>query len=137
MIAASGIPPERSAAIGYCFGGFAVLELARSGARLAAVASFHGLLTTARAAEPGGITTRILACTGDADPLVPPEDVAAFQAEMRAADADWQLLVHGGALHSYTNVDVDGLGDPRMAYDARADELSWAALLTHLGASLE
>lgn len=137
MVAASGIPPERSAAIGYCFGGFAVLELARSGARLAAVASFHGLLTTTRPAVPGAITTRILACTGDADPLVPPADVAAFQNEMRAADADWQLLVHGGALHSYTNIDVDGLGDPRMAYDPAAASLSWAALLAHLAASLE
>lgn len=136
MVAESAIPFGRTAAMGYCFGGFAALELARSGARLGAVASFHGLLTTACPAEPGSIAARILACTGDSDPLVPPEDVAAFQAEMRSARADWQLLVHGGALHSYTNVDVGSLGDPRMAYDANAAALSWSALLTHLDASL-
>ena len=121
------------AAIGYCFGGMAVLELARSGAALAGVASFHGILTTRLAAEPGAISAPIMASTGALDPLVPPEDVAAFQAEMTAARAAWHLLIHGGALHSYTNVDVDRLGDPRMAYDAAADRQSWDALLSFFG----
>jgi dienelactone hydrolase len=128
----SGIAPDRTAAIGYCFGGMAVLELARSGAPLAAVASFHGLLTTKAPARAGEVTARILAATGALDPLVPPHDLATFQHEMTAAGADWHLLVHGRALHSYTNVDVDGLGDPRMAYDASADRQSWAALLAFL-----
>ncbi|MFW2831724.1 dienelactone hydrolase family protein [Sphingomonas sp. ID0503] len=131
-VMAEGFTPDRIAAIGYCFGGAAVLELARSGAELAGVASFHGLLTTAASAERGAIRTRILASTGARDPLVPPADLATFQAEMDAADADWQLLVHGRALHSFTNRDVEGLGDPRMAYDAAADRQSWAALQAFL-----
>lgn len=132
LCAQAGLRPERVAAIGYCFGGFAVLELARSGAPLAAVASFHGLLTTRAPAERGTITARVLACTGALDPLVPQADVAAFQAEMIAAGADWHLLVHGRALHSYTNVDVDRLGDPRMRYDEAADQLSRTSLLRFL-----
>ncbi|MBW8910525.1 MAG: dienelactone hydrolase family protein [Sphingomonas sp.] len=125
---ASMLSSDRIAAIGYCFGGLAVLELARSGAPLSAVASFHGLLTTSVPAAAGAIAARVLACTGALDPLVPPEDVAAFQAEMTAAVADWQLIVYGRALHSFTNEAVDGMGDPRMAYDPLADRQSWAAL---------
>jgi len=134
--AEAGLPPARMAAIGYCFGGWAVLELARSGAALAMVASFHGLLATTGPARAGAIRARVLACTGALDPLVPPADVAAFQAEMTAAGADWQLLVHGRARHSYTNQAVDGLGDPRMAYDEGAADLSWTVLLTELRRAL-
>ncbi len=133
---ASGLPSERTAAIGYCFGGMAVLELARSSAPLAAVGSFHGLLTTRERARPGEIAARIFAATGALDPLVPPADIATFQAEMTAADADWQLLIYGRAMHSFTNRDVDGLGDPRMRYDAAADRQSWAALLGFLDETL-
>jgi dienelactone hydrolase len=132
LVSLSGIAPESIAAIGYCFGGTAVLELARSGAAVAAVASFHGLLTTSLPARAHGIQARILACTGALDPLVPLNDVTAFQLEMDAAAADWQLLVHGRALHSFTNADVDRLGDSRMGYDPAAASLSWAALLNHL-----
>lgn len=132
----TGFAPSRIAAIGYCFGGLAVLELARAGSPLAAVASFHGLLTTTAPADPGALRTRVLACTGALDPLVPPADVAAFQAEMMAAGADWQLAVYGRALHSFTNEAVDGLGDPRMAYDAQADRASWATLLGFLDDSV-
>jgi dienelactone hydrolase len=128
---------DRVAAIGYCFGGLAVLELARSGADVAAVASFHGLLTTAAPAGPGAIRTRVAAFTGALDPLVPPEDIAVFQGEMSAAGADWRLIVYGRALHSFTNMGVAGLGDPRMAYDAEADADSWAALLRFFDASFE
>lgn len=136
LAAASGVSPARTAAIGYCFGGFAVLELARSGVALGAVASFHGLLTTQRPAAPGGIAARVAVYTGALDPLVPPADVAGFQAEMMAAGADWQMSVYGRALHSFTNVDVDALSDPRMAYDAEAHERSWAALLGFLDDAL-
>lgn len=129
---AADTPPERVAAIGYCFGGMAALELARSGAPVAAVVSFHGLLTTRAPAEKGAMKARVLACTGARDPLVPPEQIAAFQAEMSRAEADWHLLVHGRALHSYTNVDVDRLGDPRMAYDGAADRQSWSAMHSFL-----
>jgi dienelactone hydrolase len=126
------VDPSRLAAIGYCFGGAAVLELARSGAPLAAVVSFHGLLTTEEPAQPGAIQARILACTGAKDPLVPLADVAAFQEEMAAVEADWQLIVYGQALHSFTNRNVRGMGDPRMDYDPSADRQSWAAALMFL-----
>lgn len=133
---ASGCDAGSIAAIGYCFGGFAVLELARSGAAVAAVASFHGLLTTRRPAEPAMIRSQIAAFTGAKDPLVPPADIAEFQCEMMAAGAQWQLTIYGQALHSFTNRDVDDLGDPRMGYDATAHEQSWAALLRFLNDAL-
>jgi len=127
---------ERLVAIGYCFGGMAVLELARSGAPVRAVASFHGLLTTRAPASPGAIRAKVAAYTGAKDPLVPPEDIAAFQAEMMAADADWQLSIYGQAWHSFTNIGVKDSPDPRMGYDPEADAQSWAAALGFLESSL-
>ena len=127
---------KHSAAIGFCFGGFAVLELARSGTPVAAVASFHGLLTTARPAAKGEINTRIAVFTGARDPLVPAADITTFQQEMSQAMADWQVTVYGKALHSFTNQDVDTLGDPRMAYDEAAHRMSWNALIDFLDAHL-
>jgi dienelactone hydrolase len=131
-----GVDPERLVAIGYCFGGLAVLELARSGAPVRAVASFHGLLTTKAPAEPGAIRAKVAAYTGAKDPLVPPEDIAAFQAEMMAADADWQLTVYGQAWHSFTNIGVKDSPDPRMGYDPDADRQSWVAALMFLDNAL-
>jgi dienelactone hydrolase len=130
------ISPARTAAIGYCFGGTAALELARGGAAMAAAISFHGLLTTDLPAKAGELTAKILACTGARDPLVPPGDVAAFQEEMAAAEADWQLIVYGRALHSFTNPNVAGMGDPRMDHDPSADRQSWAAALHFLDEAL-
>lgn len=128
--------PEQTAAIGYCFGGFSVLELARSGAPVRAVASFHGLLTTNRPANAEQAMPAIAVYTGALDPLVPPDDVAGFQGEMMAARADWQMSIHGRALHSFTNKDVAALGDPRMAYDQQAHSQSWDALLNFLDFTL-
>jgi len=130
--AETGISASRTVAIGYCFGGTAVIELARGGSEVAAVASFHGLLTTRRRAERGSIRARVAAFTGALDPLVPPEDVAAFQAEMAVAGADWQLSVYGRAWHSFTNIGVQGSADSRMRYDPVADRLSWAAALAFI-----
>lgn len=137
LAALPGVEADRVVALGYCFGGFAVLELARSGAPVRAVASFHGLLTTMRPARAGEMTSRIAAFTGAKDPLVPPEHIAAFQSEMMQAQADWQLSIYGRALHSFTNVAVEGLNDPRMAYDREADEASWAAMLGFFDASFD
>jgi dienelactone hydrolase len=128
--------PERLAAIGYCFGGMAVLELARSGAPVRAVASFHGLLTTRAPAAPGMIRATVAAYTGAQDPLVPPEDIAAFQAEMAAAGADWRLTVYGQAWHSFTNIGVRDSPDPRMRYDPEADADSWASCVRFLEGAL-
>lgn len=129
--------PERLVAIGYCFGGTAVLELARSGAPVRAVASFHGLLTSRAPAAPGAIRAKVAAYTGAKDPLVPPEDVAAFQTEMMAVDADWQLTVYGQAWHSFTNIGVQDSPDPRMRYDPEADAQSWAAALQFLDGAID
>jgi dienelactone hydrolase len=137
LAAVPGVDPERLVAIGYCFGGLAVLELARSGAPARAVASFHGLLTTKAPAAPGAIRARVAAYTGAKDPLVPAEDIAAFQAEMMAADVDWQLTVYGRAWHSFTNIGVKDSPDPRMGYDPDADRQSWAAALMFLNGAIE
>ncbi len=131
------LPVERTVALGYCFGGTAVLELARTGTPLAAVASFHGLLTTRSPAAPDAVRTRVAAFTGGLDPLVPPDDVAAFGREMTGAHADWQLTVYGQAWHSFTNIGVIGSPDPRMRYDPVADRLSWAAALAFFDAAFD
>lgn len=125
MLDLTGLDPRRTAAIGYCFGGTAVLELARWGSPVAAVLSFHGLLTTRHPAERGKVRAAVAAFTGALDPLVPARDVAAFQEEMTAAEVDWQLSVYGTAWHSFTNEGVIGLSDSRMRYDPVADRLSW------------
>ena len=116
------------AAIGFCMGGQAALELARDGAPLFAVASFHGLLDTGLPAEPGKISARILVCHGDADPMVPRSQVLAFWEEMDAAQANWHFHAYSGVKHGFTNpARVEG--NPAVAYDASADRQSWAAML--------
>lgn len=116
------------AAIGFCMGGRAVLELARAGADIRAAISFHGLLATDTPA-PGRLAPVILVCHGDADPMVPREDVAAFEAEMDAGEAQWQLMVFGGAKHGFTDPASDQRDSPAVAYDARADRQSWSAAM--------
>jgi dienelactone hydrolase len=130
--AETGLPSSSVAAIGYCFGGYAVLELARSRVKARAVASFHGLLTTPRRASPGEVHAPILVSTGLMDPLVPDADVTAFEKEMSEAGADWHLLKHARAYHSFTNATVDRLADARMRYDPVADAVSWSALISFL-----
>ena len=124
--AAAGLP---LAAIGYCMGGQAVLEAARMNLPLAAVASFHGILSTdIPATEP--IAPRILVCHGDKDPLVPRAQVAAFEEEMDRAGAEWHLHVYGNARHGFTDPEADSHGIPALAYDASAGRQSWAAMLS-------
>lgn len=134
LLVESGLTASHVAAMGYCFGGYATLELARSGVAAAAVVSFHGLLSSPAPARPGDIRAPILVATGALDPLVPPEQVAAFEQEMRSAEADWHLLTHGRAYHSFTNEGVERLNDPRMHYDPAADAISWAAAMAFLDA---
>ncbi|MFA5940406.1 MAG: dienelactone hydrolase family protein [Sinimarinibacterium sp.] len=107
----------RVAAIGFCFGGATVIELARSGDDVAAVVSFHGNLSLPGDIASAPIRTRILALHGDADPYVPAEQVNAFVDEMRAAKADWQLVRFGGAVHSFTDPDANQPG--KAMYDAK------------------
>lgn len=121
---ASGLP---IAAIGFCMGGGAVLELAREGAPLAAVVSFHGLLGTELPAEPGAVHARILVCHGDADPMVPRSQVMKFWEEMDVAGGDWHFHSYAGVKHGFTNP-YPVQGNPAVAYDASADRQSWAAM---------
>jgi dienelactone hydrolase len=97
----------RRAAVGFCFGGGNVLELARDGADMAAVVSIHGDLKTAQAAKPGAIKASLLVTHGAPDPVVPKADRDAFESEMEAAGAQWQMLVFSGALHAYTDQGAD------------------------------
>jgi dienelactone hydrolase len=125
----SGVDGLALGAIGFCMGGQAALELARDGAPLFAVTSFHGLLDTGLPAEPGAITARILVCHGDTDPMVPRSQVLAFWEEMDAAQADWHFHSYSGVKHGFTNpAKVEG--NPAVAYDASADRQSWAAMLS-------
>jgi dienelactone hydrolase len=120
--------PKRVAAIGYCFGGTCVLELARSGADVAGVVSFHGGLATANPADAKNIRGKVLVLHGGDDPHVPPKDVAAFEDEMRSAGVDWQLVVYGGAVHAFTNPGAGNDKSGGAAYNAAADRRSWEAM---------
>jgi dienelactone hydrolase len=119
---------KRIAAIGYCFGGTCVLELARSGADIAGVVSFHGGLSTPNPADAKNIQCKVLVCHGGNDTFESPEEVAAFQREMRDANVDWQMNIYGGAVHSFTNPNADKAGIPGVAYNERADKRSWQAM---------
>jgi dienelactone hydrolase len=115
------------AAIGFCMGGGAVLELAREGAPLKAVVSFHGLLTTELPAEPGKISARILVCHGDADPMVPRSQVVDFWEEMDASKGNWHFHSYAGVKHGFTNPGSPA-DNPALGYDQSADRQSWASM---------
>lgn len=122
-------------AIGYCFGGAVVLEAARAGRALAVVASFHGSLGTDHPAEAETLRAEILVFNGAADPLVPPEQVAAFRDEMDAAGATYTFVDYSGVRHSFTNPRADEIAERfgmPVGYDARADRTSWAHTLSAL-----
>ena len=128
-----GVDATRSAAIGYCFGGGAVLELARSGADLRGVVSFHGSLDTPLPAAKGQVVAKVLVCHGAVDPYVKPETVAGFVAEMEAAGVDYQFVMYAGAVHAFTQ---KGAGDDPSrgaAYNEAADRRSWVAMKEFLG----
>lgn len=118
----------RVAAIGYCFGGTTVLELARSGAELAGVVSFHGGLNSPTPDDAKKIKARVLALHGADDPFVPPAEVAAFEEEMRKSGADWQLVAYGGAVHSFTDAGAGTDNAKGAAYNEMADRRSWEAM---------
>ncbi|HEY2434929.1 MAG TPA: dienelactone hydrolase family protein [Vicinamibacterales bacterium] len=120
----------RVAAVGYCFGGMTVLELARAGADLAGVVSVHGSLLTPRPARDGTIRASVLVCHGALDPHVPLAQVTTFIEEMNGARADWQLIAYGNAMHGFTHEDAASHPMPGVAYDARTDARSWTAMHT-------
>lgn len=126
------VNPDKIAAFGYCFGGAVVLGMARAGEDLKGVVTFHGALATEHPAEKGAVKARILANVGDADTLVPADQVTAFEAEMKAAGADCKVLHYAGAKHSFTNPDAGTHGMDALAYNAKADHASWDASMKFL-----
>ncbi|HTJ00901.1 MAG TPA: dienelactone hydrolase family protein [Dongiaceae bacterium] len=120
--------PKRVAAIGYCFGGTAVIELARSGAALSGVVSFHGGLDAPTPADDKNIKCPLLICHGADDPFNKPADVTALENSLRAAKVDWQLIKYGGAVHSFTQPMAGNDNSKGAAYNERADHRSWAAM---------
>ncbi len=131
--AQSGVAPDKIAAIGYCFGGTTVLELARSGADIAGVVSFHGGLDTPTPQDAKNIRAKVLALHGADDPYVPADQVAAFESEMRQSGVDWQLIIYGGAVHGFTNPANGNDNSKGAAYNATADARSWIAMQQFFG----
>jgi dienelactone hydrolase len=123
---AVGLDPKRLGAIGFCFGGTSVLELARSGADVAGVVSFHGGLDAPLAAEGKGITAKVLALHGADDPYVPAKEVVGFEEEMRKAKVDWQLVAYGNAVHSFTDVDANVPGQAQ--YNPKVAKRAYKAM---------
>jgi dienelactone hydrolase len=121
---------RRVAAIGYCFGGTTVLELARSGASLSGVVTFHGALNTPTPQDAAQIKGKVLALHGADDPFVPGPEVAAFEEEMRKGHVDWELVAYGGAVHSFTDWNAGSDNSKGSAYNERADKRSWEAMKT-------
>ncbi len=122
------VDPGRIAAIGYCFGGTVVLELARSGADLRGVVSFHGGLSTPHPADARNIKGKVLLLHGADDPMESTAEIAAFQDEMRKAGVDWQMVYYGGAVHAFTNPEAGKAGIKGVAYNEAADRRSWRAM---------
>jgi dienelactone hydrolase len=122
------VDSSRLAAIGYCMGGTFALELARDGAPLRGVVSFHGGLQTQRPAAPGQIKAKVLVCHGSDDPMIQTPQVNGFVDEMTKAQADWQLISYGNTVHSFTNPDADGTMMPGIKFNAQSDARSWLAM---------
>jgi dienelactone hydrolase len=126
------VDPAKIAAIGYCFGGGIALAMARQGVDLAAVVTFHGALATQQPAAPGAVKARLLILTGADDPMIGPPQVEAFEKEMTAAGAKFEVVSEPHAKHSFTNPDADKVGMAALAYNAEADKDSWARAMKML-----
>jgi len=122
------VDPTKTAAIGFCFGGSTVLELARSGAEVLGVVSFHGGLSTPRPEDAKNIKAKVLVLHGADDPFESKEEVQTFQEEMRQAKLDWQFISYGGAVHSFTNPEAGNDNSKGAAYNQSADQRSWEAM---------
>ncbi len=127
LMALPQVDTDRLVVMGYCMGGSCSLEMARDGAPLKGVVSFHGALETQSPAEPGKVQAKVLVCHGADDPFVPVEHVTAFEEEMTKAGVDWQVISYGGTVHSFTNPEADGSIEG-ICYNKQADERSWQAM---------
>ena len=122
-----GVPNVKMVAIGFCFGGLCALDLARSGADVAAVASFHGIFDpSGLPAQP--IRARVIAFHGWDDPMVPPAKVVALGQELTRGGCDWQIHAYGGTVHAFTNPGADAFGNPATRYNERAANRAWRSL---------
>ena len=122
---------DKIGAIGYCFGGSVVLQMARMGEDLEGVVSFHGSLASETRAEPGAVKARMLVCHGADDNFIKPEDIDALKAEMKTAGADLKFVAYPGAVHGFTNPGATEKGRKfgiNLAYNQDADEKSWAEM---------
>lgn len=124
----SRVDSSKTAAIGYCFGGATVVQMAYSGADVNGVVSFHGSLPPASADQVKNIKSSIMVAHGDADGFVPPEKVAAFKSALAGSNVDWQFISYGGARHAFTNPGAGEYGIENLKYDAKADKRSWQAM---------
>lgn len=122
------VSPDHLAAIGYCFGGATVMQMAYAGADLDGVVSFHGSLPPATEEQRKNIKSKILIAHGNADGFVPAERVAAFKDALENAGVDWQMMIYSGARHGFTNPDAGKYGLEGIAYDEKADQRSWALM---------
>jgi len=129
----ANVDPKRIAAIGYCFGGSTVLQLALSGADLAGVVSFHGGLGGIDYQPGTKVNAKILVLHGADDPLIPADSIKEFQDTLRKAGADWEMNYYGNALHSFTNEKADAVGMKGVAYHKPTADRSWAAMRQFLG----
>jgi len=126
---------DKIAAIGYCFGGGIVLQMARMGVDLKGVVSFHGSLATREPAEPGKVKAKIMVFNGEADPFTTPEQITAFKEEMDKAGVDYQFFNYPDARHAFTNPEATALGKKfklPLAYNAKADKDSWSKMQVFL-----
>ena len=124
----TSVDATRTAAIGFCFGGTTVLELARSGAEVGCIVGFHSGLETSAPQDARNIKGKVLVCLGALDPIIPPEQREAFIQEMEAGGVDWRMEIYGSAAHSFTNRYVDALNLPGFRYHERTDKRSWRAM---------
>ena len=127
---------SKIAATGYCFGGTTVVELARSGAKVKGVVSFHGGLDSPTPADGKNIQAKVLALHGADDPYVPAKDVAAFESEMKSSGVDYKLVKYPGAVHSFTHKAAGNDNSKGAAYNAAADKASWSEMEKFLKATL-
>lgn len=128
LTARPNVDAARVAAIGYCFGGQFVLELARDGAPIAATVGFHAGLRTPNPNDAHRIRGKVLACTGADDPLVTADDRAAFEREMRDARVDWRHEIYGGAVHGFANPHAGEMGNPAVQYHEPTHRRSWESM---------
>lgn len=126
------VDPDKLAAVGYCFGGKCVLDMARAGLPVLGGVSFHGVYDRPDYANAAPMTMKLLVCHGWDDPIGPPDAVAALGRELTEAGADWQIHAYGGAGHAFTDIDRKDVENPAVAYEPKADRRSRQAMANFL-----